>query len=379
MNVLVVAAHGLNCHWLGPYGNAWVATPAADALACESVLFDRHFADDPSPAGVRHGCPPTLIAALRAAGVTAAIVDDRKDRPTDDRSWDLIIPTEPGRHPTPNDALIAAVRVAFDQLADRAPWLVWIESERLIPPWDLVLETYQHYASTSGGFAEDDESLGEAEEIAPTDEPKPGPFNIDDSREWHRLHNSFAAAVTAFDAELGNLVREVQARGLDQSAAWIVTSGHGWPLGEHGVVGPTGSRMHEELVHLPLLIRLPGHRQGMRRVPALTQASDLPATLCDLFGVAPSPGIRGTSLLPLMTGSATHWRQEARSSAGAERALRTSEWAFMPAVPANDFPPRLYRKPDDIWEVNDLAQHHPDECDRLDAMLDSTPTKESHE
>ena len=41
MNVVVVAAHGLGCHWLGPYGNAWVGTPAADALASESVVFDR--------------------------------------------------------------------------------------------------------------------------------------------------------------------------------------------------------------------------------------------------------------------------------------------------------------------------------------------------
>ena len=63
MNVLVVAAHGLNCHWLGPYGNAWVATPAADALACEAVVFDRHFADDPS-AGVR-GSAAIMITALR--------------------------------------------------------------------------------------------------------------------------------------------------------------------------------------------------------------------------------------------------------------------------------------------------------------------------
>ena len=27
-------------------------------------------------------------------------------------------------------------------------------------------------------------------------------------------------------------------RGLDKSAAWILTSGYGWPLGEHGIVGP---------------------------------------------------------------------------------------------------------------------------------------------
>ena len=49
--------------------------------------------------------------------------------------------------------------------------------------------------------------------------------------------------------------------------------------------------------------------------------------------------------------------------------MRTADWAFLPAVPGSTAA-RLYRKPDDIWEVNDLAPRHPDECDRLAALLD---------
>jgi len=257
-------------------------------------------------------------------------------------------------------------------MANRGPWLLWIETERLVPPWDLELETYQHYAATSGGFAED-ESGQELEEVEPTDEPTPGPVDVNDDREWHRLHNSFAAAVTALDAELGELVGEFRSRGLDESAAWIMTSGYGWPLGEHGLVGPVGSRMHEELVHLPLLIRLPAHRQGMRRVSAMTQTSDLAPTLCELFDVAAPPGFPATSLLPLTVGTAAGWRESVKSATGAERAIRTAEWAFLAPNPSADRPARLYRKPDDIWEVNDLAPRHPDECDRLAALFDKEP------
>jgi len=62
------------------------------------------------------------------------------------------------------------------------------------------------------------------------------------------------------------------------------------------------------------------------------------------------------------------------SGEGDERALRTAEWTFLAASgPAA----RLYRKPDDIWEVNDLAPRHPDECDRLAALLDTPPDKVS--
>ena len=67
-------------------------------------------------------------------------------------------------------------------------------------------------------------------------------------------------------------------------------------------------------------------------------------------------------------------RAGARSRAGAERAIHTADWAFLPAVPDADRPARLYHKPDDLWEVNDLAARHPDECDRLAGLLDQPET-----
>lgn len=368
MNVLVLAAHGLNCRWLGPYGNEWVATPAADALACEAIVFDQHFADEPTAAGFRNALPTGVIQALRDASVTAAFLDDRKAGPADDRPWDRTYQTNPTAHPTPAAALRAALSSALDALAGRSPWLLWVETDRLVPEWDFELETYQQYAADTGRFeeGEEDEDPGE-----PIDQPTPGDFDPDDRRLWHRLHNSFAAAVTAFDAELGSLAEMLRARDLAQSTAWVLTAGYGWPLGEHGLVGPAGSRLHPELVHLPLLIRLPGNRQGMRRVPAFTQIADLGPTLLDLFGVPARAALPGASLVPLTAGTNTPWREDARSARGEERSLRTADWAYLPPTAAG--PARLYRRPDDLWEVNDLAPRYPDECDRLAARLDGRP------
>lgn len=367
MNALVLAAHGLNCRWLGPYGNEWVSTPAADTLACQAVLFDHHFADEPTPAGFRNALPVAALQALREAGVAAAFLDDRKERPDDGRPWDRSFRTNPAAHPTPGAALRAALSFALDALAGRSPWLLWVETDRLVPEWDFELETYQQYAADTGMFEDDqEEDPGE-----PIDRPAPGPLDVGDRRLWHRLHNSFAAAVTAFDAEVGSLAETLRSRGLDQSTAWLLTAGYGWPLGEHGLVGPAGSRLHPELVHLPLVIRLPDHRQGMRRVPAFTQAADLAPTLLDLFGVPAPSGLPGASLVPLTVGTAVPWREDARSGWAEERSLRTADWAYLPPTPAG--PARLYRRPDDLWEVNDLAPRYPDECDRLAARLDGRP------
>lgn len=43
-NILCLAVDRLNADFLGAYGNAWVETPAFDALAAESVVFDSFFA-----------------------------------------------------------------------------------------------------------------------------------------------------------------------------------------------------------------------------------------------------------------------------------------------------------------------------------------------
>ncbi len=43
-NILCLAIDRLNADFLGAYGNAWIETPAFDALAAESVLFDSFFA-----------------------------------------------------------------------------------------------------------------------------------------------------------------------------------------------------------------------------------------------------------------------------------------------------------------------------------------------
>ncbi|HKB00647.1 MAG TPA: sulfatase-like hydrolase/transferase, partial [Gemmataceae bacterium] len=232
-------------------------------------------------------------------------------------------------------------------------------------------ETYQQYAAATRRFAFDEESDDPAEEPAPIDEPTRGPLAPDDDSLWHRLHNSFGAAVTSLDSEVDVHLDVLRERGLDDSAAWILTSGHGWPLGEHGIVGPDGSRLYDELVHVPLFVRLPGHREGMRRVPAFTQTADLGPTILGLFGKFAAPGVVGTSVLPLTAESGAVLRNAARSARGDERRIQTDEWAYL--ARDGDRPERLYRKPEDLWEVNDLAPRHPDECERLAALLNDRP------
>jgi arylsulfatase A-like enzyme len=358
MNVVVVVAHGLNCHWLGPYGNEWVNTPAFDSLAGEAITFDGHFANEPSAGGFSTSCLARLWPAVRDRQISTTLVDDRRAEPAASFLWNNVFRTDPKSFPKPGDALAASVTTAIEPLPKGRPWLLWIDTDRLVPPWDFEFETYQQYAEESAGFIEARSTDNEE----PIDEPALATIDREDDALWHRLHNSFAAAVTSFDAELATIVEAMRKRGLDRSATLIVTSSFGWPLGEHGVVGPDESSLHEELVHLPLIVRLPDAREAMRRVSAFTQPSDLPAAILEMLD-----GKSEARLNRLMVGSAAEARQFCRISRQTQQSIRSSDWAYLAA--AGSRTERLYRKPDDTWEVNDLAARHTDECDQLQELL----------
>lgn len=428
MRAIVFVLRGCPVGWLGGYGNEWVGTPNLDRLAAEGVVFDRHLSDCPDAEAARRawhtgrhqmpamdGVPPsgsrltesTLTESLRAAGVRTIFV--RANHPDTDASplyyavWDEVFDARPeADDASPLDALVRSFPSLLDRLAEVPRWLVWVETDRLIPPWDVPQGVFEAYVEDleeeteepaeeeAESEEDDDEEFVEegeeepapvevepAEPVTPWFDPPTGPFDKTDLAAWEWLHRTFAALVTALDAELGWLFEELYTRGLDQTASWLVTSDFGYPLGEHGQLGVHRPWLHEELVHLPLILRFPGAAEAGRRVPALTQPADLMPTLLELLGADLPTALHGHSLLPLARGQVGSVRAFACSglelAGAAEFALRTDEWALLlPTKPYPDDPPReamLFEKPDDQWEVNDLRARHTERAEELELLL----------
>jgi len=380
MKVLVLALRGLQANYVGCYGNAWVATPALDALAAGGIVFDRHFADRADAAGARRTWrdgrhhlqdSPTdaggdLIAQLRRRGVRTWLVPD-ESRPVDSDfavGWDDVTGAA-----SFGGSLEAAARV-LGALAGQGDWLLWVDLAALIPPWDTPEEFLAPYFQEEPADDEEGEESAEVlEPLAPLNDPVAGPVDPEDGELFLRIQCSYAAAVTRLDDGLGRLLERLHAVDAADEVMVVVTSDCGFALGEHGYVGPSAPHAHEETVHLPLILCLPGGDEAGRRVPGLTQAADLAATLADVFEVE-LPEAQGRTLLPLAYGEAEEVRPYVCSAAtdgkAVEWSLRTHEWAFM--LPASGTP-RLYVKPDDRWEVNDVVQRHVELADRLAKTL----------
>jgi arylsulfatase A-like enzyme len=362
-------------------------------------VFDQHFADAADPAGAHHAwrfgryhlpnlssdhqvdSATNLLVALRTQGIhTCLIVDDSRPIPEGFvAGWDEVEQVTAEGATTPLEATLEAAGAALLRLEPRDDWLLWIELATTLPPWNVPEEFQIPYFSEEP-IEDEDEDEGEEEQasepLTPLTDIASGLVDPDDDYLYLSLQTSYAAAVTYLDAGVGQLLEALAGMEGGDEVLILVTTDVGQNLGEHGIVGPVRAWLHDEIIHLPLLVRLPGGVEAGRRVDALTQTVDLAATLADWFH-APLPEAHGQSLLPLVRGETETIRPYVcaglQVGEAIEYALRTPDWAFLlPQLTSADDAnrtPRLYVKPDDRWEVNDVLQHHQELAEQLEKTL----------
>jgi arylsulfatase A-like enzyme len=108
----------------------------------------------------------------------------------------------------------------------------------------------------------------------------------------------YDARVAAIERLFPRLVAELEAA-LGGETLWIVTADHGEGFdAERGRVHH-GGRLHEDLLHVPLVLRGPGLPAG-RVVDAPVRSIDVLPTVLDLLDLPASAGISGESLLPAL-------------------------------------------------------------------------------
>jgi arylsulfatase A-like enzyme len=98
------------------------------------------------------------------------------------------------------------------------------------------------------------------------------------------------------DARLGELVDELERRGVLDRTLVIITADHGEGLGEHGLFDH-GESLYRTEIRVPLLILPPaGQDRSPAAVGEFVSLRDLPATVVDLIGVGDGSPFPGRSL-----------------------------------------------------------------------------------
>ena len=111
-----------------------------------------------------------------------------------------------------------------------------------------------------------------------------GHIPIEEER-WRRFNDYYINCTRAVDAQLANLLAELENLGLDRNTIIMFTSDHGEAAGAHGLHGK-GPFAYQETIHLPFYVVHPDVKGG-QDCQALTSHIDLVPTLMAMAGASP--------------------------------------------------------------------------------------------
>lgn len=180
-----------------------------------------------------------------------------------------------------------------------------------------------------------------------------------------QMWSDYYATVTFMDEQLGKITRELDRLGLRESTLVIFTSDHGYHLGEHDFWQKV--TFHEEVTRVPLLVSAPGFESG--RTFALAELVDLFPSICDLLGLPTPATLQGRSLRPVLSDPKATVRNAAMSLDPRKgHAIRTSGWTYMRYKNGDE---ELYDMKNDPEQFRNLANSadHAEKRKQLSSLL----------
>ena len=109
---------------------------------------------------------------------------------------------------------------------------------------------------------------------------------------------AYYASISFMDAQVGRVVDALQELDLAENTIIVVTSDHGYHMGEHGLWQKMS--LFEESARVPLLIIAPGTSQPGAVVREPVGLIDVYPTLAELCGVRAPENLQGQSLVPML-------------------------------------------------------------------------------
>ena len=361
-NVLFITVDDLR-PLLGCYGHSEMHTPNIDALARRGTLFHRAYCQfpvcNPSRVSMLTGLRPettgfvdnrqifrevlpdviTLPQHFKVHGYHTRAVGKVTHGPSAYRySWS--IPDWAPRYRAPNGKpLWQALDVDDDELRDGqvANHASEVLSEIQDVPFFLAVGFYKPHLpyhaprkyfdlyDTQTFEARPNIRLPDAHEMhVYSGTPDAGePFS---EAQTLALMRGYAAATSYVDAQIGRVLRQLDALGLTENTIIVFCGDHGFHLGEHGWWGK--HTLFDVALRSPLIVSVPGHAQDTK-TDALVELVDIFPTLCDACELPLRPELEGISMMPVIENPTRPWKTAAFSQYGKHRfSIRTEHYRY---------------------------------------------------
>lgn len=118
------------------------------------------------------------------------------------------------------------------------------------------------------------------------------------------LRDLYDDTIASEDTRVADFIAHLDPK-VKEHTIIVLLSEHGEMFGKHGRFGRAGTvrgTLYEDVVHVPLIIRLPGGKSG--RLPGLVQIIDIAPTLLEWVGIARPQTFQGKSLRPMIENGA---------------------------------------------------------------------------
>lgn len=342
--MLLICIDALRADRLGVYGASPSPSPSLDAFARDAVVFDNATSvaswTKPSVPSLLSGLYPrehgvfdnsggradVLAAAVvplaetlqRSGWQTAAFVEnDQLERGMSglDRGFDLYF-DKAGRAPEIVDRFLS-----WSGMQQKRPWFAYLH----------ILDPHFPYAPDDFTFEDTDASRLRMRVVQwdfrgdqwwlLRERVNEGSMQLEEEAR-RDLDLLYRLEIAAVDAAVGRMFRLLGEGGLLDRTLVFVTADHGEGFLEHGRIDH-GYGPYQELLHVPLLMRMPRAAHAGTRTSALVQNVDIAPTVLAALGIAPSQRVSSVSLLPLADGT----QREVRSHAVAEE--RHGHWSLV--------------------------------------------------
>ena len=207
-----------------------------------------------------------------------------------------------------------------------------------------------------------------------------------DSSSLALLSDLYDAEIATLDASVGDLLDALAGDGALDDTIVVVTSDHGEYLGAHGLLDHMQG-VHQDILHVPLVVRAPGRLDDGRRVDDVVRLEDVAPTILELCDVAGPAAMDGHSLLGDVRDRVARGESTPNpyviSAALRQLPLETVEPHLLGSrsvllgtwrlIDNDDGTLELYDHVTDPAESVDVAGAHPDVVARLRELVDQEP------
>jgi arylsulfatase A-like enzyme len=268
----------------------------------------------------------------------------------------------PHRYPAPAERVFDHARALLERPDIKQPHFLWTH---ILPPHDPYLPPSPylgHFLSTN--------KLTQAYDFLPLRN-----YELPSGMSRDELRARYDEMVLYADAAIGDFIDWLDRTGRLEHAIVIVTADHGESFEHHWFLH-AGPPLYNGLIHVPLLIHLPGQLQGTR-ISQPAQQVDLLATILDLVGGAKANWSDGVSLKPALEGKQLPDRLIFSMNLEPDRVFSSISNGTLAAID-NEFKyiirlasheESLYRYKTDQFEQDDLVASEPSVAKRLHDAL----------